>query len=207
MPLCMLYVLWWPFASSLSSFRTCLSLISTFIRSIFCFSVFIIPQREILAIMVFLAITIAYMMRACLPFAMLTMVLPGNNKYPPMPPIRPIPPPGPIPPPPPPPPLFLYLDYFLVKERKSRFLLSNNIFFHENQKAVHLYNWEPSTQGLILGSFYIGYVIMLVPGTFLVEKFGGKYSLLFSMLANTLVAALFPVAIDEGQSQSCSYSI
>ncbi|KAF5280927.1 hypothetical protein FQA39_LY17933 [Lamprigera yunnana] len=39
------------------------------------------------------------------------------------------------------------------------------------------YDWDEETQGLILSSFYWGYIITHMPGGILAEKFGGKYSL------------------------------
>jgi MFS family permease len=44
------------------------------------------------------------------------------------------------------------------------------LLFQEGEFA-----WDKSTQGLILGSFYWGYIITQIPGGWLAAKFGGKH--------------------------------
>ena len=49
------------------------------------------------------------------------------------------------------------------------------------------FNWDSSTQGLVLGSFYWGYVITQIPGGLLAERLGGKWV----YGCGALIAALF----------------
>ncbi|EZA49274.1 Putative inorganic phosphate cotransporter [Ooceraea biroi] len=58
------------------------------------------------------------------------------------------------------------------------------------------YDWDEQTQGIILSSFYWGYVITHLPGGMLAEKFGGKYSLILSTAIFTL---LTPVVVKWGE--------
>jgi MFS transporter, ACS family, solute carrier family 17 (sodium-dependent inorganic phosphate cotransporter), other len=62
------------------------------------------------------------------------------------------------------------------------------------------YEWSEFTQGLILSSFYMGYIITHVPGGMLVEKFGGKITLLSGIVATSILTALTPASILLGGS-------
>ncbi|KAL1449075.1 hypothetical protein WDU94_000310 [Cyamophila willieti] len=53
-------------------------------------------------------------------------------------------------------------------------------------------------QGEILGSFYIGYVIMHIPGGYLAQKFGGKQTLGIGMFITALLTLLTPLAARAG---------
>ncbi|XP_031354995.1 putative inorganic phosphate cotransporter [Photinus pyralis] len=55
-----------------------------------------------------------------------------------------------------------------------------------------LYDWDETTQGLILSSFYWGYVITHMPGGILAEKFGGKYSLGIGILSTAVFTLITP---------------
>ncbi|XP_011860733.1 PREDICTED: putative inorganic phosphate cotransporter [Vollenhovia emeryi] len=57
------------------------------------------------------------------------------------------------------------------------------------------YDWDERTQGLILSSFYWGYVITHLPGGMLAEKFGGKYCLGLGMLSTAIFTLLTPVVV------------
>ena len=43
------------------------------------------------------------------------------------------------------------------------------------------FEWDSGTQGLILASFFYGYIVTQIPGGYLATKYGGK------RLANTIV--------------------
>lgn len=61
-----------------------------------------------------------------------------------------------------------------------------------------LYDWSSSQQGLILSSFYWGYVITHLPGGIIAEKFGGKYSLGIGILLTAIFTFLTPWVVDIG---------
>nr|CAH7726653.1 unnamed protein product [Callosobruchus chinensis] len=58
-----------------------------------------------------------------------------------------------------------------------------------------LYDWDEKTQGLILSSFYWGYVISHLPGGIMSEKFGGKYSLGLGILSTAIFTLITPWVI------------
>ncbi|XP_067000244.2 putative inorganic phosphate cotransporter isoform X2 [Anabrus simplex] len=60
------------------------------------------------------------------------------------------------------------------------------------------FDWDEEKQGLILSSFFWGYVITHLPGGMLAEKFGGKYSLGLGILCTAIFTLLTPVAAREG---------
>lgn len=63
------------------------------------------------------------------------------------------------------------------------------------QDIDKLYDWDETTQGLILSSFYYGYVLTHIPGGVLAEKFGGKYTLSLGILSTSIFTLLIPVVI------------
>uniref|UniRef100_A0A1B6D0T1 Major facilitator superfamily (MFS) profile domain-containing protein n=1 Tax=Clastoptera arizonana TaxID=38151 RepID=A0A1B6D0T1_9HEMI len=54
------------------------------------------------------------------------------------------------------------------------------------------FDWDEATQGLILSSFFWGYVITQLPGGIISERFGGKYVLGFGMLLSATGTLLTP---------------
>jgi MFS family permease len=73
------------------------------------------------------------------------------------------------------------------------------------------FNWDETTQGYVLGSFFYGYVVTQIPGGRLAELFGGKwifgagilvtsvFTLLTPLAANLSFYALIAVRVIEGQ--------
>lgn len=55
-------------------------------------------------------------------------------------------------------------------------------------------------QGIILSSFYWGYVVTHLPGGMLSERFGGKHSLGLGILATALFTLITPIAVDYGEA-------
>ncbi|XP_021935626.1 putative inorganic phosphate cotransporter isoform X2 [Zootermopsis nevadensis] len=68
-----------------------------------------------------------------------------------------------------------------------------------NKTAQHgTFDWDEETQGLILSSFFWGYVITHLPGGMLAEKFGGKYALGLGILCTAILSILTPLAATQG---------
>ena len=63
-----------------------------------------------------------------------------------------------------------------------------------------IYEWSEAVQGVILSSFYWGYIITHIPGGMLVEKFGGKLTLLAGIVATSVLTCLTPASITLGGS-------
>lgn len=53
-------------------------------------------------------------------------------------------------------------------------------------------------QGIILSSFYWGYTLSHFPGGFLVQKYGGKCILAFSILFSGVLSLAIPVCVQYG---------
>lgn len=77
---------------------------------------------------------------------------------------------------------------------------SSNSIVNESDNTEGTYEWSEFTQGLILSSFYMGYIITHIPGGILVEKFGGKITLLSGIVATVICTALTPISITLGGS-------
>lgn len=60
------------------------------------------------------------------------------------------------------------------------------------------FSWPASTQGMMLGCFYWGYVITQIPGGMLVQRFGGKWIYGVGMLIAALFTMLTPWAARRG---------
>lgn len=64
--------------------------------------------------------------------------------------------------------------------------------------SVERYEWSEELQGMILASFYIGYVIMHLPCAFIAQRFGGKCLLVFGLACSSVFSLLIPSAIVWG---------
>ena len=61
-------------------------------------------------------------------------------------------------------------------------------------KSTGTFQWNAQQQGVILGCFYYGYVISLLPGTFLAEKFAGaKWILAIGIFGGSVCSLLTPL--------------
>tara|TARA_B110000305_G_scaffold101673_1_gene114376 strand:+ start:1412 stop:1903 length:492 start_codon:yes stop_codon:yes gene_type:complete len=60
------------------------------------------------------------------------------------------------------------------------------------------YNWDLQTQGTVLSSFYVGYLLMQVMGGFLADRFGGKIVLGMGVLLWSFFTIVTPWAALSG---------
>lgn len=67
-----------------------------------------------------------------------------------------------------------------------------------NTNGDGFYEWSESLQGIILSSFYWGYIVTHIPGGVLVERLGGKVLLLAGIVATSVLTCLTPVSITLG---------
>ncbi|XP_071962480.1 sialin-like [Antedon mediterranea] len=58
------------------------------------------------------------------------------------------------------------------------------------------FDWNTTTQQLILGSFYIGYTIMPIPGGWLAGQIGGKRVIAIAVVWSSLLTSLIPTVAD-----------
>lgn len=73
---------------------------------------------------------------------------------------------------------------------------SSHESYHRYQ--VTKFDWNEELQGIILGSFYIGYVITHLPGALLCEYFGGKYVLCLGILSTAIFSVITPLVTEAG---------
>ncbi|XP_001601084.2 sialin-like [Nasonia vitripennis] len=131
-----------------------------------------VSQRYIFSLMCFFALFNAFAMRGCLSIAITEMAMSTNN------------------------------DEGLVEEETCSY--SDDIVPDNSTSSTGstkgTYDWDEFTQGLILSSFYWGYVVTHLPGGWVAEKYGGKHTLGFGILLTAVFTLLTPAAIYVGDS-------
>ncbi|XP_034830468.1 putative inorganic phosphate cotransporter [Maniola hyperantus] len=137
---------------------------------------FIIPQRYVFAIMALLAVANAYTMRVCLNLAITQMVkktvaVEGDENWDPD----------------------ACPDPYALANKTMR--LSDYLF---RQTGPILFEWSEATQGLILSSFYYGYVLTHIPGGMIAERYGGKWVLGGGLLSTAVCTFITPYAVKSG---------
>ncbi|CAD1468967.1 unnamed protein product [Heterotrigona itama] len=83
----------------------------------------------------------------------------------------------------------------------SRFII--NMLFESIKRKVKyagVCDYREKRKGIILSSFYVGYVITHLPGGMLSEKFGGKYSLGLGILATAVFTLITPLVVEYGEA-------
>ncbi|CAB0029541.1 unnamed protein product [Trichogramma brassicae] len=125
-----------------------------------------IRQRWVFAFMSFLAIVIAYGMRASLSIAITEIAKPiAQNDV-------------------------SSDDLCPIDESAAK----------KNVSTSATYDWDEYTQGIILSSFYWGYVVTQLPGALLAEKWGAKHVTGFGILVTGVLTVGIPVAVQWGGS-------
>lgn len=71
------------------------------------------------------------------------------------------------------------------------------LFFWQN---LGEYEWSEQLQGIVLGSFYIGYLLTHLPGGVLADKYGAKWVLGLCVFISGLTTACSPIAIKMGEA-------
>lgn len=67
-------------------------------------------------------------------------------------------------------------------------------FKNENKSSgpIETFDWDPTTQGAILGSFFYGYILLQIPAGRFSEIFGGKWIVFVSVLTSGLINVATP---------------
>ncbi|CAK1547115.1 unnamed protein product [Leptosia nina] len=136
---------------------------------------FILPQRYVMVIMALLAIANAFTMRQCLNLAITQMVKRkvapeiGSADYDP---------------------------HACPDPNANTTTVVENLLTASGESDK--FDWSESTQGLILGSFYYGYVATHLPGGMLAERFGGKWVLSLGLLSTAVCTFITPFAVKTG---------
>ncbi|XP_055911749.1 sialin-like [Eupeodes corollae] len=70
----------------------------------------------------------------------------------------------------------------------------SNISKHQSFEAEGEFDWDETTQGLVLGSFYYGYTLTQIPGGRMAEIYGGKMIYGIGVLTCAVFTLLTPLA-------------
>lgn len=138
----------------------------------------IIPQRIVSAIMAFMAVALAYMLRISLSYAITQMVVRPNTNHN-----------GTVAGGPGVCPLF---------DDEKPTISANGTVSAAIMDNTGRYEWSQELQGLILSAFYWGYIVSHIPGGVLSAKIGGKYTIAIGMFIAIFFTLLTPYAIKTG---------
>lgn len=125
-----------------------------------------VPKRYVLVFLGFLGIFNVYAMRVNLSVAMVAMV---QQPF----------------------------DHLISEsETACKELISSTPFDNNSSKITGKgdFNWDSSTQAVILGSFFYGYVVTQIPGGILAEKYGAKWLFGIGVLVTSFFTLLTPFA-------------
>lgn len=137
-----------------------------------------LPQRVITTIMAFLSIVMAYMLRVSLSYAITQMVMQphaSSNGT-----------------------IISDLDICPPFEGEQSINEGQQTVTMHPISAIERFDWSQSLQGLILSSFYWGYIVTHIPGGLLSQKIGGKNTCLIGVLIATICTLVTPLAIQTG---------
>ncbi|XP_063384115.1 putative inorganic phosphate cotransporter [Cydia fagiglandana] len=87
---------------------------------------------------------------------------------------------------------------FIARSSMGVAVLAMTDTSRKNDSNVKIYEWDKETQGLILSSFFWGYIVMQIPSGLLSKHFGGKPILLSAMIANAAINLLIPTLAELG---------
>lgn len=62
------------------------------------------------------------------------------------------------------------------------------------------FSWDEGTQGMLLSAFYYGYIVTHIPGGWLAQNFGGKYTVAYAILSTSTLTLLTPTAAHMGST-------
>ena len=75
-------------------------------------------------------------------------------------------------------------------------LKSNDTEIQVKQSHSKQYNWDQSTQGLILGAFFYTYILIQMPAGIIAEKFGGRWVILVCIFGSAVISLITPLITD-----------
>ncbi|XP_047503568.1 putative inorganic phosphate cotransporter [Pieris napi] len=90
------------------------------------------------------------------------------------------------------------ITLFIVRSSMGVAVLAMTDISRRRDSKVEIYDWDKKTQGLILSSFFWGYMVMQIPAGLLSKKFGGKLVILVALVVNGFVCGLLPSIVSIG---------
>jgi len=121
-----------------------------------------------------LGVTMAFTMRGCLSIAMTQMVVPAKS--------------------------------IVGKDREGvcpiplTQILVNDTAADTEGDLNGRFSWDEETQGILLSAFYYGYIITHIPGGFLAQKFGGKFTTAYAIFSTSTLTLLTPIVARLGST-------
>lgn len=128
----------------------------------------IVPQRYLLALMGFFGVANAYIMRGCLSIAITQMVKQPSQDH------------------------FNSTDPDSCPYPADATQVKNITILNQG------FDWDESTQGVILSAFYYGYIFTHIPGGLLAQRYGGKHTLGVGILLTGIFTMLTPWVAEHG---------
>ena len=86
------------------------------------------------------------------------------------------------------------LPVYTCPELRQAAAASKNVSGHHQLDTSGEFHWNEAEQGVILGSFFWGYVLTQIPGGILSQKYGGKWPLGLGLFITAIFALLTPMA-------------
>ncbi|CAH2096599.1 unnamed protein product [Euphydryas editha] len=87
---------------------------------------------------------------------------------------------------------------FIVRSSLGVAILAMTDMKRRNDPDISVYEWDKRTQGVILSSFFWGYIVMQIPGGLLAKRYGGKPIVLFALLSNAVICVSLPNLVHFG---------
>lgn len=138
----------------------------------------LVPARHIFVLMGFLGLVNVYTLRVSLSVAIVAMV--RHTEHPPVAAVG---------------------NLSSASETQTQCLPRNpQLMEQANVTSVGLghfattFDWDSSVQGLVLGSFFYGYILTVIPGGVLAEQFGPKWLIGGGILITSVLSLLIPLA-------------
>ncbi|XP_031630362.1 putative inorganic phosphate cotransporter [Contarinia nasturtii] len=146
---------------------------------------FYVPQRYLLTFMGFMGLVMAYCMRLSLSVAITQMV----------------------------PPPIVNMTNLLTKDGQSEIICpytdENYVHEHLDEREIFyqlysgdndVYNWSQEQQGIILSSFFWGYLTTQLLGGILSQRYGGKYVFAMGILFSAFCSLLTPFVVRSAEA-------
>ena len=84
------------------------------------------------------------------------------------------------------------LSVAIVSMVQSNVVTGNNSNHYSTNSSE--FDWDENTQGLVLGSFFFGYVLTQLPGGRLADSFGSKWLLFTGIFMTSVFTIISPLA-------------
>lgn len=134
-----------------------------------------IPARHVFVLLGFLALVNVYTLRVSLSVAIVAMVkhpadavTPTNGTS--------------------------FVNYTQCQPEDYGRLSTSGALAEQHPGQAERFDWDAQVQGLVLGSFFYGYILTVLPGGVLAEQFGPKWLIGLGVVITSLLSMVLPAA-------------